>query len=151
VVVVSWSPSFLCSSSEENWHIVFLYLCWISLLRSEFAFARQLNPWRGAWYRVCCRDCLVVVSRVTRSTFMLSWCRASIRTRMAISPCCVPRVAFAWSLALGCEVVVGYFGVGAVVVVGDVPGSGECQVSWVSFSVGSCMELSLLESFCDFF
>jgi hypothetical protein len=59
--VVCWSGSFLCSISEENWHCVFLYLCCISLLRSELDFARQLNPWRGAWYRVWCRDCLVAV------------------------------------------------------------------------------------------
>jgi hypothetical protein len=76
-------------------HFVFLYLCCISLFRSQFGLARQLNPWRGACYPMLFSDCLVVVSRVMCVTLMSIWWRASISTRIASMPCWVPRVDLA--------------------------------------------------------
>jgi hypothetical protein len=123
-----------------KWHFVFLYLCFISLLRSEFGLASQLNPWRGAWYLMLCSDFMVVVSRVMCVILMSIWWRASISTRIGSMPCWVPRVDLdsgVWHLVEKVCCVVFFFG--SVFVVGEVLGGTEGLSFRIAVSAGSCV------------
>jgi hypothetical protein len=74
-------------------HVVVFYLACISLLSSELAFARQLNPCLGEWYLVQWRDCFVRRSSYIESIFMSIAERDSIMTRRAMLPSWAPLVA----------------------------------------------------------